>query len=69
MKQEEKPEATVVAAGKVEVLAKLQKLSGLNSAADLENRDGKNEEVGRVDRNGNLRPKLSALATEIFIGR
>ena len=68
MKQEESQEATAVVAGKVEVLAKLQKLCGLTASPDLENRNGENGGVGRVAKNRNLRPKLSALSTEIFIG-
>jgi hypothetical protein len=68
MQRKKKREATAVAAGKVEALAKLQKLSELIALWDLEKCIVKNGGVGRAGRNRTLRPKLSAFSTEIFIG-
>jgi hypothetical protein len=68
MQRIKKREARAVVAGKVDVWANLQKISGLGDLLNLENRKWKNEGLGISDRNGLLRPKLSALSTEIFIG-
>jgi hypothetical protein len=52
----------------VDVRSNWQKLRVLSGHWNLENRKWETERLGRADKNGTLRPKLSALSTEIFIG-
>jgi hypothetical protein len=68
MQRIKEQEATAVAAGNVDVRSNWQKLRVLSGHWNLENRKWETERLGRADKNGTLRPKLSALSTEIFIG-